>query len=80
MNGNTEPFRLQIDIADRGKGLAKQPEVPSIKDKMAGKGSARGWGVFLIQNLVDEVKFEHGARGGSVISLVLHLKEQERDS
>lgn len=65
--------RLEVDVADEGKGFKKKPRKPRIEAKVDGQEDVRGWGVFLIQNLVDEVEFKKIRRGGNVTRLVIHL-------
>jgi len=45
--------KLQVDIHDQGGGIKGNIEVPDIDKKMARKQSSRGWGLFLIQSLMD---------------------------
>ena len=67
--------KLKVSITDRG---LKQPipdaETPDLTAKLAGQQSPRGWGVFLIQNMVDEMHVttddEH-----HTVELVIHLTE-----
>ena len=68
--------RLQVDVDDRGSGIGAMPDEPDIDEKVAGNAPSRGWGMFLIQNLVDEVRFEKTADGGNRTRLVVHLNTQ----
>jgi len=63
---------LRVDVQDAGTGIG-QVEKPNIQKKIAGKEKPRGWGIFLIKNLMDEVKFESKPEGGNVVRMVLHL-------
>src|SRR5205814_1540467 len=47
------PDRLQIAVQDGGPGPGEVP-TPDIESRMAGKTDTRGWGIFLISNLMDE--------------------------
>lgn len=48
---------LAVRVCDGGrKQLFHQPELPDIQAKLAGLQSPRGWGLFLIEHLVDEVR------------------------
>jgi anti-sigma regulatory factor (Ser/Thr protein kinase) len=40
---------------------------------MEGKEMARGWGIFLIRGLMDEVRFESSPEGGGVVRMIIHL-------
>jgi serine phosphatase RsbU (regulator of sigma subunit)/anti-sigma regulatory factor (Ser/Thr protein kinase) len=66
---------LTVRITDQG-GERPLPEVetPDIEAKLAGLQTPRGWGLFLIQNMVDRLETsvdEHH----HTIELVMHLKE-----
>ncbi len=67
--------KLQVDIHDHGKLIQKNIERPDIDAKMAGKQTARGWGLFLIQELMDEVKFDWNPETGNVTRMVINLKQ-----
>ena len=66
--------KLRVDVHDRGTGIRKDIEKPDIDAKIAGKQTARGWGLFLIQNLMDEVEFDWDQETGGVTKMVIHLK------
>ena len=67
--------KLQIAVQDQGRGVAElQP--PDIESRMEGRIDPRGWGIFLIENLVDEVTFESTAEGG-VVKMIIYLEKQE---
>lgn len=65
--------RLQVDVEDegRGPGTIKSPD---IEQKMAGDGDRRGWGIFLINSLMDEVTFESTPEGKNVVKMIIHLE------
>jgi serine/threonine-protein kinase RsbW len=67
--------KLQIAVQDQGRGVAKM-RAPDIESRMEGKLDPRGWGIFLIENLVDEVTFESTAEGG-VVKMIIYLEKQE---
>ncbi len=47
---------LRISIADHGGSQPiPEPETPDLEAKLAGLQSPRGWGLFLIKNMVDEM-------------------------
>jgi anti-sigma regulatory factor (Ser/Thr protein kinase) len=50
---------------------ARDVEVPDLDAKLAGFQSPRGWGLFLMRELVDEVRTRDSA-GGHTVELVLH--------
>jgi len=69
---------IKVAITDHGGGDHEIPEVetPDIEAKLAGLQKPRGWGLFLIQNMVDEMNVttddEH-----HTVELVVHLKGEE---
>ena len=67
--------KLQVDIHDQGKGIRGKIQKPDIDAKIAGKQPARGWGLFLIQSLMDEVEFDWSPETGNIIRMVIHLKQ-----
>lgn len=67
--------RLEVAVQDRGSGPGDIPK-PDIASKMEGKNETRGWGVFLIEQLMDEVRFETTAEGGNVVRMIIHLEKR----
>jgi anti-sigma regulatory factor (Ser/Thr protein kinase) len=60
-------------VHDKGRGIGKVP-VPDIDTKIEGKSDPRGWGIFLIENLMDEVSFESTA-DGNVVKMIIYLEK-----
>ena len=69
-----EESRLQVTVKDEGKGVGEISS-HSIESKMEGKDKTRGWGIFLIKSLVNEVKFEPSPEGGNVVKMVIYLEK-----
>ena len=67
---------LQVAVHDQGKGLAGNPERPDLESRMEGRKDPRGWGIFLIENLMDEVSFESTAEG-NVTRMIIYLEKGE---
>lgn len=67
----TEPDLVRVQIADLGGAPADgETEVPDLEAKLEGLQRPRGWGLFLIKNMVDEVhETSHG--GAHTIELVM---------
>jgi len=70
------PTTLQVRIADAGLGGAVpspgEAELPDLDAKLAGLQKPRGWGLFLIQQMVDHVEVvREGERQTVVLSLDL---------
>jgi anti-sigma regulatory factor (Ser/Thr protein kinase) len=50
------PTNIAVRISDQGGAPANfDPETPDLEAKLAGEQSPRGWGLYLIKNLVDEM-------------------------
>ena len=63
--------RLQVAVQDRGSGIGRVA-TPDLESRMEGRVEPRGWGIYLIENLVDEVTFESTAEG-SVVKMLIYL-------
>jgi len=62
---------LSVRVADQGGGKPiVQAEVPDLEAKLAGLQSPRGWGLFLIQHMVDDVRITSDASHHSVELIV----------
>ena len=65
---------LSVKITDRGGGRTiPEPELPNLEAKLAGDQNPRGWGLFLIENMVDEMNVESDATHHT-LELIFHLK------
>ena len=57
---------LLITVTDKGKGFDKSKvKVPKIEEKLS-SDFKRGWGLQLIQELMDTVKYESSEKGTTV--------------
>ncbi len=66
--------RLCVQVTDRGQAIElEQPETPDLTAKLEGRQKPRGWGLFLIKEMVDETR-ETSASGGHTLELVLRLR------
>jgi serine phosphatase RsbU (regulator of sigma subunit)/anti-sigma regulatory factor (Ser/Thr protein kinase) len=64
---------LAVTITDQGGGQPiVQKETPDLLAKLAGEQSPRGWGLFLIKNMVDEMNI-HSDESHHTLELILHL-------
>ena len=52
-----EASQLEVKVIDKGHGVTKKVAKPDMEKKLHGEESPRGLGLFLIENLVDEVEF-----------------------
>ena len=49
--------RLRVQVTDRGDaGELAEPEAPDLEAKLEGRQKPRGWGLFLIEKMVDEAR------------------------
>jgi serine phosphatase RsbU (regulator of sigma subunit)/anti-sigma regulatory factor (Ser/Thr protein kinase) len=65
---------LSVWITDQGGARPLQEvESPELEAKLAGKQPSRGWGLFLIKQLVDELRISVDGRHHT-IELVVHLR------
>ena len=73
--------RLLVRIIDRGSGPlpSSTKEVPDLETKLESMQTPRGWGLFLIQKMVDEVRVS-GNPNHHTIELVMHLGGGEDSS
>ena len=62
---------LEIEVYDNGKGIQKHPPTPVLERKLAKEEAPRGWGIYLIENLVDEVEFGLSKQHGHVTRLIM---------
>lgn len=65
---------VEVRITDRGYGQPiPEPETPDLEAKLAGEQSPRGWGLFLIKNMVDDMRVTADEKHHTV-ELIMHLK------
>ncbi len=64
---------LSVKITDEGAGPpAFDPQTPDLKAKLDGEQTPRGWGLFLIKSMVDEMNVTGDERHHTV-ELILRL-------
>ena len=64
---------LSVKITDEGTGpTVLEPQAPNLEAKLEGAQTPRGWGLFLIKSMVDEMKVTGDERHHTV-ELILHL-------
>lgn len=74
INVQASPENLSVTIRDHGGGKDLiESEMPDLEAKLAGAQSPRGWGLFLIKNMVDEMNVRSDETHHT-LELVLHLK------
>ncbi len=66
--------KLKVSVEDTGKGIKGKINEPNIDEKVEGHESPRGWGIFLIKRLIDDIKFEPKS-DGNVTTMIIHLEK-----
>src|SRR5215203_3400027 len=66
--------RVRVQVTDQGdaRELA-EAETPDLQAKLEGRQTPRGWGLFLIEKMVDETRVTSG-RGKRTVELALRLE------
>jgi anti-sigma regulatory factor (Ser/Thr protein kinase) len=68
--------QLSVKITDEGSGPpAFHAETPDLEAKLEGMQSPRGWGLFLIKNMVDDMEVT-GDEDHHTVELLLNLERQ----
>jgi len=68
--------QLSVKITDEGSGTpAFHAETPDLEAKLEGMQSPRGWGLFLIKNMVDDMQVS-GDEHHHTVELLLNLERQ----
>jgi serine/threonine-protein kinase RsbW len=68
---------LEISVRDHGRAFVVPDEAPNITTIIEEEKRSRGWGIYLIRSLVDEVEFKPLPKGGNVVRMVINLAGQE---
>ncbi|RMF65010.1 MAG: ATP-binding protein [Calditrichaeota bacterium] len=64
---------LEVNVKDQGGGACDRAVAPEIDRQVEGREEPRGWGMFLIRHLVDEVEFKKTPAGGNVLRMVIRV-------
>jgi anti-anti-sigma factor len=69
------PAALAVRVTDHGGWqMAAAPEAPDLEAKLAGRQSPRGWGLFLIERLVDLMRVSSDGERHT-LELIVYLEE-----
>ncbi len=75
----TDSDAVRVQIVDRGGAAAgraeRAAETPDLEAKLAGLQRPRGWGLFLIRNMVDEMN-ETTDEDRHTLELVMHFDDE----
>jgi serine phosphatase RsbU (regulator of sigma subunit)/anti-sigma regulatory factor (Ser/Thr protein kinase) len=66
---------LEIRVSDRGRQTIPNPLPPP-----GGEDKSRGWGMFFIQSLMDEVEITELPEGGNVVKMTIYLGKDQAAS
>lgn len=73
------PGKIQVEIMDCGQKQIPPDlgtERPNLEERIEGKMETRGWGLFLIRQMVDLLEFENKS-GRNITRLIIHLNTPE---
>jgi serine phosphatase RsbU (regulator of sigma subunit)/anti-sigma regulatory factor (Ser/Thr protein kinase) len=71
---------LSVCITDEGGSeMIPTPETPDLEAKLEGLQSPRGWGLFLIQNMVDKMNIIRD-EAHHTVELILYLEGDQHDA
>jgi anti-sigma regulatory factor (Ser/Thr protein kinase) len=66
-----------VHVSDHGGGGELPPrEAPDLEAKLEGRQRPRGWGLFLIESMVDEARVTSGT-DGHTLELVVRLEGED---
>ena len=69
-----EEDSLVVKVIDQGIGFDKtKVEIPKIENKIGKEERKRGWGLQLIQELMDSVEFESNS-DGTTVTMKINIK------
>lgn len=69
---------LAITVEDRGIGFNPEMiESPSLKEKMKSIYK-RGWGLMLIEKLMDEIEFDNTFTKGTRLNMIKYLEQKKK--
>jgi len=65
---------FRVSVKDEGDGIENIPQKIDIKRKVENLEPPNGMGIFLIQQLVDQVEFNEMTDGGHVVKMILKME------
>ena len=66
---------FKVSVMDEGDGISVIPQKIDIKRKVESLEPPNGLGLYLIQQLVDQVEFSKMTEGGHVVKMVLKMED-----
>ena len=65
---------IRVRVSDEGSGLKEKPPKPDIDKIMDADTAICGFGLFLIEQLADQVLFKESAGKGHMVEMALKMK------
>ena len=65
---------IRVRVSDEGNGIKEKPPYPDIEKIIAADESIYGFGLFLIEQLADQVDYWKDAGNGHVVEMALNMK------
>lgn len=73
---NCRDNTINITVSDEGDGIINFPPKPDIEKIIEDLESPVGFGLFLIEQLADQVEFNKEANGGHMIKMAIKMNAQ----
>jgi len=70
---NCKDDTINVSVMDEGDGIKEFPPKPDIEKIIAELESPIGFGLFLINQLTDQVEFNEVADGGHVVKMAIKM-------
>jgi anti-sigma regulatory factor (Ser/Thr protein kinase) len=70
---NCKDDTINVSVMDEGDGIKEFPPKPDIEKIIAELESPVGFGLFLINQLTDQVEFNEVADGGHVVKMAIKV-------
>ena len=70
---NCRDNAIHITVSDEGDGITNFPPKPDIEKIIEDLESPVGFGLFLIEQLADQVEFNKEANGGHVVKMAIKM-------
>jgi serine/threonine-protein kinase RsbW len=71
---NFEDDAFTVSVMDEGPGIPELPEKPDIEQKIQQKETPRGLGIYLMQQLVDQVQFNEVTDDGHTVKMMIKMR------
>jgi len=69
---------LEVTVHDEGNGIDPE-KIPKKREEPNGFPKRRGYGMFLIKNLVNEMSFASEPGKGNNVKMIIHLENKKQN-